>query len=52
MMYDRLPGHCTGNVGVINSVCALWSIGGGWLVIVVVCCGCFVGGNDHRALTE
>ena len=45
MVNDRLTGHCTAKVGVANSVGALWLIGGEWLAGVVVCCGCFVGGN-------
>ena len=43
---DLLAGPSNDNVGVVDSVGALWSIGGGaWLVFVVFCCGYFVGGN-------
>ena len=43
---DLLAGPCTGDVGVTNSVGALWQLGGGaWLVCVAICCGYFVGGN-------
>ena len=43
---DLLAGPSNDNVGVADSVGALWSIdGGAWLVFVVFCCGYFVGGN-------
>ena len=43
---DQLVGPFTGEVGVANSVGALWQLGGGASVVCVsVCCGCLAGGN-------
>ena len=35
---DGLAGPCTGNVGVANSVGALWQLGGGALALFFVFC--------------
>ena len=43
---DQLAGPCTDDVGVANSVGALWLLGGGaWVICVVDCCGCLSSGN-------
>ena len=43
---DLLAGPCTDEVGIANSISALWQlVGGAWVVCVAVGCGCFVGGH-------
>ena len=45
MGHDQLAGPCTSDVGVANSIGALWSLGGcAWVFCVAVCC-CLVGGK-------
>ena len=46
MGVDQLAGPCTDDVGIANSIGALWVLGGGaWVICVVDCCGWLSRGN-------